>query len=87
VGKYLGKTLGEGWPKGKRRVNTSRSWPPLPEIDSPPGWIFAQIPPKRSIQAEMNVFTANGYDVTFASAAGSWALIDSLVGRETVDGM
>lgn len=78
VGKYLGKTLDEGWPRGKRRVNTSRSWPALPDMPLPDGWTFAAMPKNEQIQAVAGIFYRDGYDVTLASAAGSWALIEQL---------
>lgn len=78
VGKYLGKTLHEGWPKGKRRVNTTRNWPNLESMSDLTGWTFSKVPQNRAIMAEIRDLQRNRYDVTLASAHGSWALVDQI---------
>jgi hypothetical protein len=80
VGKYLGKTLEEGWPTGTRRVRTSRDWPDLPELTDTEGWTFRKVPQKRELAAIDRNLYRMGYDVVYASAEGSWALIDAITG-------
>jgi hypothetical protein len=41
MGKYLGKAIAvTGWPRGWRRVNTSRDWPKPEKEENPHVWLF-----------------------------------------------
>ena len=80
VSKYLGKTMGEAWPKYKRRVNTSRSWPTLPDLEQQPGWMFRVVPRNREIWQVCENLAALGHSTFLASAEGAWTLIDRLSG-------
>jgi hypothetical protein len=78
IAKYLGKTLEEKWPKGKRRVNTSRTWPPLPELPVKVGWSFATYPTDSKLSPVLGVLSNNGYTVIGATTASAWSLLDEL---------
>ena len=80
VSKYLGKTMGEAWPKYKRRVNTSRSWPTLPDLEQQPGWMFRVVSRNREIWQVCENLAALGHSTFLASAEGAWTLIDRLSG-------
>jgi hypothetical protein len=77
VGKYLGKTLGEPWPKYARRVRTSQSWPKLPAPEKP-DWSFRKVPQNVEISGVLETFTGSGYTTVLASAEGAWPLLDAL---------
>jgi len=78
LAKYLGKTLDEKWPKGKRRVNTSRSWPPLPELPEKVGWSFATYPTDDKLSPVLGVLAQNGYTVWGSTTKNAWPLLDDL---------
>ncbi len=41
MGKYLGKAIAiAGWPRGWRRVNTTRDWPRPPDAETPYTWKY-----------------------------------------------
>ncbi len=41
MGKYLGKAMAiAGWPRGWRRVNTSRDWPRPPDVENSWTWTY-----------------------------------------------
>ena len=75
VGKYLGKTLDEKWPKNKRRINVSHSWPKLPEMPGLPEWEFAKLPSRTALNQHMSALEKDGYDVTIAGSRGAWGLV------------
>lgn len=78
LGKYLGKTLDEKWPKGTRRVNTSRSWPKLPDLPHAAGWNFATHGTDEQLSPVLGVLSVNGYTVIGSTTASAWALLDDL---------
>jgi len=78
IAKYLGKTLDEKWPKGKRRVNTSRSWPALPELPVKIGWSFATYPTDDKLSPVLGDLSHRGYTVIGATTASAWPLLDDL---------
>lgn len=78
LAKYLGKTLDEKWPKGKRRVNTSRSWPELPELPIHAGWRFSTMADDDKLTPVLADLSANGYAIFGSTTANAWALLDDL---------
>lgn len=78
ISKYISKTLDEKWPKGKRRVNTSRSWPPLPELPVNPGWSFSTMADDDKLTPVLGDLSANGYAIFGSTTANAWALLDDL---------
>jgi hypothetical protein len=80
VGKYLGKTLTEEWPKHKRRVNCSRAWPELPDMPTPEGWTFRKVPQNSPISVVAADLSQQGYDVLLASPESAWGWLDELGG-------
>jgi hypothetical protein len=78
LAKYLGKTLEEKWPKGKRRVNTSRNWPQLPDMPAKPGWKFATQATDAKLSPVLGVLSANGYTVMGVTTTNAWRLLDDL---------
>lgn len=62
VTKYIGKSLGaEDWPANFRRVRLSRSWPPLPEMETAPGWHWRVIDPDNSLDDELTRIQESGF--------------------------
>jgi len=82
VGKYIGKTLAEGWPKRTRRVNTSRSWPSLPEPEQNPDWKFIPVPSNTPIQAIYSDLTRAGLQVAYVGPSAAYALINEFSGGD-----
>lgn len=78
VGKYLGKTLADPWPKGTRRVNTSRSWPAMPELEQALGWGFATYSTDEELMPVLEGLLRDGYTVTGVTTANAWALLERL---------
>jgi len=78
LAKYLGKTLDEKWPKGKRRVNTSRSWPKLPDMPEKPGWSFATHASDDKLSPVLADLSQRGYTVMGSTTQNAWALLDDL---------
>lgn len=78
VSKYLGKTLAERWPKNKRRVNTSRSWPALPDLPQSAGWNFSVYRSDRELKAVCAALLADGFKVYGVTTGNAWALLDAL---------
>ena len=84
IAKYLGKTLAEKWPKNKRRVNTSRNWPALPELPAKVGWSFRTMPTDDKLTPVLGNLTADGYTVFGVPTAKAWTLLDDLSINEEV---
>lgn len=78
VSKYLGKTLAECWPKNKRRVNTSRSWPALPDLPQAEGWNFSIYRSDDELKAVCAALLADGFKVYGVTTGNAWALLDAL---------
>lgn len=78
LAKYLGKTLEEKWPKNKRRVNTSRNWPALPELPPKLGWSFRTMATDLKLTPVLGDLTHDGYTVFGVPTAKAWALLDDL---------
>lgn len=78
IAKYLGKTLTEKWPKNKRRVNTSRNWPALPELPPKLGWSFRTMATDQKLTPVLGDLTHAGYTVFGVPTAKAWALLDDL---------
>lgn len=78
VSKYLNKTLGDPWPKGTRRVNTSRSWPSLPELEQVPGWGFKTYATDRELRPVLEGLLNDGYQVYGVTTANAWNLLEKL---------
>jgi hypothetical protein len=82
ISKYISKTLDEKWPKGKRRVNTSRTWPALPEMPLKLGWSFRTMATDEKLKPILGDLTGSGYTVFGVPTAKAWTLLDDL----SVDG-
>lgn len=78
VSKYLGKTLDESWAKGKRRVNTSRSWPAMPELEQTIGWGFKTYYSDQELLPVIESLLKDGYTVTGVTTANAWVLLERL---------
>lgn len=86
VGKYLVKQLLTDWPKGFRRVRTSRDWPKLPPYPTNPDWKF-ELAPKFTSKARItDYFGVLGYDVQWCTdAVGAWQIVNPVEsGTETL---
>lgn len=82
LAKYLGKTLEEKWPKGKRRVNTSRTWPALPEREPKVGWSFATHGTDDKLTPILGNLIGNGYTVFGVPTFKAWKLLNDLSHEE-----
>lgn len=78
VSKYLGKTLAEKWPKNKRRVNTSRSWPALPDLPQAEGWNFSIYRTDDEIRRVSAALQADGFTVYGVTTEHAWQLLAEL---------
>jgi len=77
IAKYLGKTLTEGWPKHKRRINASRQWP-IAFMPDKIGWEFATYPTDDKLTPILGELSANGYTTIGSTTASAWTLLDDL---------
>jgi hypothetical protein len=75
--KYLSKSIKiTDWPPNFRRVRTSRSWPPLPPLESPAGWVFSTIRASTPLSEIVALYTRRGYDLQVLGSAAAWLHID-----------
>ncbi len=74
--KYLTKSIEwQDWPKGFRRVRTSRQWPKLPESAPLVGWRFEALPKLEQLQTAVNELKRAGYEVQFLDHSSAWEYI------------
>lgn len=75
--KYLTKMLqNSNLPKGFRRIRASYTWPSLPELDKPEGWIFVTLGKKAVISDEIKIYQETGHTIVMADANSAWGWID-----------
>jgi hypothetical protein len=71
VAKYLGKDFVRvQWPKGFRRVRTSKNWPKLPEVSFPLPYEYEVFRDTGAVWWEIHLLRDLGYDVTISDSAG-----------------
>lgn len=76
VVKYLTKSIAvTTWPRGFRRVRTSRGWPPLPEMDTIPGWVFKPLPKDRALDEHVAALQKAGFYVEGLNHVQAWDFI------------
>jgi len=76
IGKYLFKQLQRDvYPKGYRRVRTSRLWPKLPPLDRSEDWGFTPFPLGMGIPRMASLLETQGYSVALADDRASWEFI------------
>lgn len=76
VVKYLTKSIGfTDWPRGFRRVRTSRGWPKLDNLPEVPGWRFKPVPEDRAMSEMVEQLRADGYYVEFLDHRSAWGYI------------
>lgn len=74
--KYLTKSLEtQQWPKGFRRVRTSRTWPKLEQNQTPEGWTFAPLARRESLLDVVTHYENMGYDVIILDHLEAWEAI------------
>lgn len=84
VSKYLGKQLEfTRWPKGFRRVRTSRQWAKLPPREGVEGWEFGILTSEYDLQAEIDRLESVGYWVNVLDHLAAWDVVN---GKITADG-
>jgi len=84
VAKYLAKSLGaQNWPKGWRRVRTSRNWPKLPELPPNAGWDWSRLPGRASLAETVARLEGGGYEVVFLDHVEAWKYVGSKSDCET----
>lgn len=77
VTKYLTKTLTEQWPKGRRRVNTSRNWPQLPDSELP-GWEFSTHMTDEQLSLILDVYASGGLTILGLNTKNAWKVLNGL---------
>jgi hypothetical protein len=79
VSKYLSKQLGvNAWPRGWRRITTSRGWPSLPSTEAPEGWAFYPAMPNMEAEEIEAILNGQGYDVINTDHRTAYEIIDYL---------
>lgn len=78
VTKYLTKTLTEQWPKGRRRVNTSRNWPVVPKSEELVGWEFSTHATDQQLSLLLDVYSAQGLTVLGLTTENAWKVLNGL---------
>lgn len=77
--KHLDKQMQtEGWPKGFRRIRTSRSWPKEPEAATPAGWEFKTSCGDKAAERTYRQLKREEYTIVQAGQDGPWPLIDRI---------
>lgn len=77
VVKYLTKSIGDTlWPRGFRRVRTSRHWPKLPQMEQPSGWDFKPLAQDKALADEVQRWQDAGYYVELLNHAQAWVFIE-----------
>lgn len=87
VTKYLTKTLTEQWPKGKRRVNTSRNWPNVPHMPELDGWEFSTHATDEQLSLLLDVYTDKGMTVLGLTTDNAWKVLIGLSHMGEENGM
>jgi len=83
VVKYLTKSIAyTNWPKGFRRVRTSRNWPKLEKMEQPEGWDFKLLASDESLLFEAKRLKRELYHVAMMGHREAWAFVG---GQENVD--
>jgi len=78
IGKYLFKQLQRDiYPKGYRRIRTSRLWPKLPQLPRPEAWDFTPWPQGIPVESMASSLSRQGYSVALADDRSSWEYIRS----------
>lgn len=77
VTKYLTKTLTESWPKGRRRVNTSRNWPTIP-MKEHPGWEFSTHATDEQLSLILDVYVGEGLTILGLNTKNAWKVLNGL---------
>jgi hypothetical protein len=78
VVKYLSKSLARSrWPRGFRRVRTSRTWPKLPPLDQPENWQFEALNPRYQLDLEIQRLQDSGFGVTVTTHLTAWEMIQT----------
>lgn len=78
VSKYIGKQLGEtSWPKGFRRVRTSRGWPKTPEQPQHTDWEFRMMQRGAALIETVSRYDTAGYTTLHLDHAAAWVYVDA----------
>lgn len=76
VTKYISKGLGSAaWPKGFRRVRTSRRWPKTPELPNAEGWTFDRLPDSQQLDQAFHRLQGLGYEVRVMGSFEAWEFV------------
>lgn len=76
VTKYLTKSMEHAhWPRGFRRIRTSRNWPELDEPPTPEGWQFVPLPQKEQLSDELSRYADLGFHVEVMDNYAAWKFI------------
>jgi len=76
VTKYISKGLGAAcWPRGFRRVRTSRRWPKTPALPVAAGWVFDKLPDRAQLDEAYYRLRDVGYDVRVMGSFEAWEFV------------
>lgn len=71
--KYLAKNLEyHGWPKGFRRVRTSRHWPELPDMPEVQGWDWRKLESSEGLVSTIERLRDSGLQVEVLDHQAAW---------------
>lgn len=74
--KYLSKNLEyTGWPKGFRRVRTSRKWPKLPDMPEIPGWEWRKLKNDEDLAGTIERMKDIGLQVELLDHRAAWEYV------------
>jgi len=77
--KYVTKTMHDmTWPKGWRRVRTSRDWPKLADQTTPENWTFSVLEKADNLMSEVTRFSSWGERVLMLDHRAAWDAIAAI---------
>jgi hypothetical protein len=86
VAKYVGKGLeSTAWPRGFRRVRTSRNWPPMPILPPLIGWTWRALGRKESLDETYSRYEQSDFHIVILGSNSAWEYVtDGVVDGRTV---
>ena len=77
--KYLSKDMSRNvWPKGFRRVRTSRRWPKPPELPEAENWYFEVITQRETLADAERDYRNMGWEVVRTDHLTAWDIVNAL---------
>ena len=66
------------WPKGWRRVSTSRNWPKMPDMPQPDGWAWRVMGHGEALAETFVMYRTRGWSVNSADHKTAWEYVNDL---------